>query len=176
MFSLIVCIDENGGIGRSSGLPFKNSEDMKNFKQLTTNNVVIMGRKTWQSLPSGYLSNRVNIVISKTLRANIPNIIVKSSINDSISLVNSEYSNKEWFIIGGSTLYNWFLDHRMINKIYLTTVHLDGKCDVYIKYNRDFFVKHWILYDCPYDINVAMNKILPCTYEIFQLSADELLD
>jgi len=65
MFSLIVCTDKNFGIGMKDGrIPFKNSEDRKNFKRLTENNIIIMGRKTWNSLNNNPLPNRTNVIIS----------------------------------------------------------------------------------------------------------------
>ena len=65
MFSLIVCFDSNYGIGKNNTIPWKLSSDLKRFKELTLNNIVIMGKNTWTSLPKKPLQNRINIVISK---------------------------------------------------------------------------------------------------------------
>ena len=63
---LIWAQDENGGIGQDGKLPWHISEDLKNFKALTLNSTIIMGRKTWDSLPIKPLPNRKNIILSRT--------------------------------------------------------------------------------------------------------------
>ena len=68
---LIWAQDGNGGIGKNGKLPWHVSEDLKNFKKITLNSTVIMGRKTWESLPVKPLPNRENIVLSKTLVAEV---------------------------------------------------------------------------------------------------------
>ena len=65
MISAIVAVDENWGIGYDGKLLEKIPEDLKHFKELTNNNVVVMGRKTWNSLPTNPLPNRTNIVITR---------------------------------------------------------------------------------------------------------------
>ena len=69
---LIWAQDNNGGIGLNGQLPWHISEDLKNFKKITSNSTIIMGRKTWDSLPKKPLPNRENIVMSSS---NIPNAI-----------------------------------------------------------------------------------------------------
>ena len=61
---LIWAQDKNGGIGKDGKLPWHISEDLINFKKITSNNTIIMGRKTWESLPKKPLPNRRNIVLS----------------------------------------------------------------------------------------------------------------
>ena len=66
-YSIIVAIDQEQGIGKDNGIPWHFSEDLQNFKRLTINNVVIMGRKTWDSLPARFkpLDHRSNIIITR---------------------------------------------------------------------------------------------------------------
>ena len=64
--NIIVAADENNGIGSGNQLLCRLSKDLKNFKELTTGHVVVMGRKTFESLPKGALPNRTNIVMSKS--------------------------------------------------------------------------------------------------------------
>ena len=66
MIKIIVAVDENGAIGRNNDLLFHIKDDLKNFKILTTNNTVVMGRNTWESLPIKPLPNRENIVLTTT--------------------------------------------------------------------------------------------------------------
>ena len=63
---LIWAQDKNGGIGKDGKLPWHISEDLKNFKKITSNHPVIMGRKTWDSLPIKPLPNRRNIILSNS--------------------------------------------------------------------------------------------------------------
>ena len=75
MFNIIVAVDSNNGIGLNNKLPWIIREDLNFFKMMTTgkkNNVVIMGRKTWESIPEKYkpLANRFNIILSNTLELN----------------------------------------------------------------------------------------------------------
>ena len=66
-FSLIVAFDKSYGIGLKNSIPWKLPHDMSNFLKLTTNNIIIMGKKTWDSLPIKPLPNRVNIVLTSSL-------------------------------------------------------------------------------------------------------------
>ena len=68
---LIWAQDENGGIGQNGKLPWHISEDLKNFKSLTLNSTIIMGRKTWDSLPIKPLPNRKNIILSRNLTSSL---------------------------------------------------------------------------------------------------------
>ena len=68
---LIWAQDENGGIGKNGKLPWYISEDLKKFKKITSNSTIIMGRKTWESLPMKPLPNRDNIVLSSTAQNNV---------------------------------------------------------------------------------------------------------
>ena len=70
-FHLIWAQDQNGGIGENGNLPWHISEDLKNFKFLTLNTTIIMGRKTWDSLPIKPLPKRNNIVLSSAAQNNV---------------------------------------------------------------------------------------------------------
>lgn len=149
MFSLIVCTDSKYGIGMNDGsIPFKNRNDLANFKNLTINNIVIMGRKTWDTLKSP-LPNRINAVISASNYSAIQSQQVYPTIEmdskgklqtailafDSIDACIAELSKKEYtpykkFVIGGATIYNYFLHNNLIQRIYRTIVYSDFKCDV----------------------------------------------
>ena len=102
---LIWAQDYNGGIGRGGKLPWYIPEDLKKFKQLTIGATIIMGRKTWESLPKKPLPNRKNIVISSN---DIPNIESYRSIKECIKIIQTENHNKI-FIIGGAQIYQQFI-------------------------------------------------------------------
>ena len=82
MVTIIVAMTKNRTIGKNNQIPWHLSEDLKNFKRITTNNTVIMGRKTFDSIGKP-LPNRNNIVISRTPQE-IPGVVVCNSIPDAI--------------------------------------------------------------------------------------------
>ena len=71
-FEIIIALNEKNGIGLNNQIPWKCPEDLKFFKEMTNNNIVIMGRKTWESLPNKPLKNRINIVLSRNKIENLP--------------------------------------------------------------------------------------------------------
>lgn len=132
MFSVILATDNQGGIGKERCIPWFNGEDLRMFKRKTQNNVVIMGKGTWESLPVRPLPKRMNIILSKTLHQNDDeNVKICSSLADCIRYLKTYQSDKEWFIIGGGQLYNQIFNMEpLIDKVYLTQVHHNFECDV----------------------------------------------
>ena len=132
--SIIVAIGRNNEIGYQNNLLWRISDDLKRFKKITTNNTVIMGRKTYESLPKGALPNRTNIVISRDKNLQYENCIMANSIEDAIAKSDK---NKEIFIIGGEQIYKLAFPH--CNKLYLTKVDEEFIADVFfpeINYNN----------------------------------------
>lgn len=131
MISAIVCVDENWGIGSNGDLLVHIPEDMKHFKRLTTGNVVVMGRKTWESLPNKPLPNRLNLIVTsgeKTID------FMTVSINIEETIVRAKAASKdpedEWFVIGGGQLYKELLPY--CDKAYVTKVkHAYKNVDTY---------------------------------------------
>jgi len=116
--SIIVVIDEKNGIGKDNNLLCYLPADLKNFKKLTTNHSIIMGRKTFESLPKGALPNRRNIVITNNKEFKAKNCEITHSVDGAIKLCKNE---KEIFIIGGASIYNQFI--KKANYLYLTQIH-----------------------------------------------------
>jgi dihydrofolate reductase len=109
--NLIVCVSRNWGIGKDNHLLFRIPNDMKQFKALTTGKVVIMGRKTLESLPGGKpLADRTNIVLSRTPGFAVEGATVCNSVQDVLIEV-SDYPHSDVFIIGGETIYKLFLPY-----------------------------------------------------------------
>ena len=122
--SIIVAFSENRVIGKNEKIPWYIIEDLKRFKQLTTDHTIIMGRKTWDSLPKKPLPNRTNIVITKNPDfVKSSECVIVNSINEALKLCIE--NAKETFIIGGEQIYQEFLQYS--NKIYLT--YIDKKFD-----------------------------------------------
>ncbi len=139
MFKIIVAYDKNRGIGLNNTLPWKIKADMEYFKNITTltknkkkTNVVIMGRKTWLSIPVKFrpLKNRINIILSKTLSD--PNLIIMRSIDDVLNYVLTNKKKIEsCFVIGGETIYKQFLNENLVSTIYATEIDEIYGCDTF---------------------------------------------
>lgn len=118
LFNSIVAIDEQNAIGKDGGLLCHLSNDLKHFKNVTSGHTVVMGRRTYESLPKGALPNRTNIVITSDNPENYPDCIVVRSLEEAIEKAPSE---KEIFIIGGGQLYRSSL--QSVQKLFLTRIH-----------------------------------------------------
>lgn len=125
MISIIAAVSSNGVIGKEGKLPWYIPEDLKHFKKLTSGNVVIMGRKTYESIGKP-LPNRVNIVITRDKNKIINGCITVNSIEEAIRKAGND---KQIFIIGGGEIYKKSLN--FANKIYLTKVHQNIEGDTY---------------------------------------------
>lgn len=123
---IVACVhndnDMYGIIGKDNNIPWYLSEDLRMFRKMTLNNVVIMGRKTFESLPNGPLPRRYNIVITNSVNNivnNYNNLVFSNVINLPDILAN--IGNKEIFVIGGAEIYNLFYDRCHI--IYMTKIY-----------------------------------------------------
>ena len=124
--NIIVCIAKNRAIGRNNQLLYHLRNDLKRFKALTTGHTVIMGRRTFESLPKGALPNRRNIVLTRGSQQ-WPNTEVYTSLDDALKHCSD---NEEVFIIGGSTVYHEALP--LANKLFLTLVdHSPNDADTF---------------------------------------------
>ena len=117
-FSIIACIGENNELGKNGKLIWHLPSDLRFFKQTTLNHKIIMGRKTWESLP-GQLPNRDHFVISKSLIKNNNDIHIISDIEKFID--ENKNSEEEIFVIGGESIYSAFLPYSKV--LYLTKVN-----------------------------------------------------
>ena len=104
----IVAIAKNFAIGKDGKLPWHYSADLKFFKQTTTGNAIVMGRKTFESIGKP-LPNRLNIVLSRSSNIETcPNLISLKNIEEVIAL--NQYLKGDLFIIGGAEIYKSFAD------------------------------------------------------------------
>lgn len=120
VLNLIVAVDKNWGIGKDNRLLVSIPQDMKFFRETTSDSVVIMGRKTLESLPGGKpLQKRINIVISSDMDYVVTGAVVVHSINQAIAEAK-KYKNKKVFVIGGASIYRQMLpycDFAYVSKI-----------------------------------------------------------
>lgn len=124
--SLIVALAENGVIGRDGDLPWRLPDDLKRFKALTTGHHILMGRRTWESLPNA-LPDRVNIVLSRNESFTPAGAVVFKSIHEAIDHARAA-GETELFIIGGEAIYKLALP--VAHRLYLTRVHASVEGDV----------------------------------------------
>ena len=124
-WSIIVAIGENNEIGKDNDLLWRISADLKRFKAITTSNTIVMGRKTFDSLPKGALPNRRNIVLSHQ-NLNIENAEIYQTLEE---LKQNTADDKQVFVIGGASLYQMFIDK--VDTMYLTKVHSTFDADVF---------------------------------------------
>ncbi|MCD7972311.1 MAG: dihydrofolate reductase [Candidatus Azobacteroides sp.] len=116
--SIIVAVDENNAIGKNKQLLWHLPYDLKNFKKITSGHAIIMGRRTFESLPAGALPNRKNVVLTGVPEAIIDNVFACTSIKEALTLCEKE---EEVFMIGGALVYRQALP--MADTLYLTRVH-----------------------------------------------------
>lgn len=115
--SIIVAVSQNNAIGKDNKLLYWLPNDLKRFKALTTGHTIIMGRKTFESLPKGALPNRRNIVLSTQNNIHFPGVEVFSSLKDAINHCNAD---EEIFIIGGESVYKQAME--IANQLYITQI------------------------------------------------------
>ncbi len=124
--SIIVAMANNNAIGKNNNLLVYLPNDLKWFKKNTLNKTIIMGRKTYESLPKGALPKRTNIVLSKNKNFKAENCIVLNDFDDVFKYLQEK---KENFVIGGAEIYKKFLPKA--NKLYITKIYADFDADVF---------------------------------------------
>jgi len=130
---IIACVDKNFGIGYKNNLLFKIPDDLKNFRELTLNNVVIYGRKTLATLPNSQpLPSRRNIIFSRTLDK-IQNAEIVSSIENLWQVLKVEEKN---FVIGGAEIFSELLPYTA--EIFLSVVDIEKPADKFFPKFEEF--------------------------------------
>ena len=173
-FELIVASDKNGVIGINNTIPWHIPEDLKHFRQLTLNNIVVIGRKTFESLPNGPLKDRINIVITQNPHQ------YKNAESSSVFFTNMENvfnvikfhqtENKKVFIIGGSEIYKLFFNY--CGTIHHTQVLIESHiCSNCIFFNFD--TQSLSLIDKT-DIMFSKNNSIPFQYLTYSQSFNVL--
>ena len=159
MISIIVAVSEDRGIGKDNELLWHISEDLKRFKKLTSGNTVIMGKKTWESLPRRPLSGRKNIVLTDNPQEYIEGSVTAYSIEDALSKCEKD---EEIFIIGGGSIYRQFMP--VADRLFITHVHKKTPADVYFpEIDPDI----WEVAEVE-EFRVNETNAIPYTYKIYQ--------
>lgn len=151
-FDVIAAMDLNLGIGKAGKLPWRLSGDMQHFKEITTatvtegkKNAVIMGRKTWESLPAKFkpLPGRLNIVLTRNKDLSLPAGVLKAQdFPSALSLLE----NRQWsdtieniFVIGGNEVFAAALKSPQCRSVYLTQILSTFECDTFFPDFRNEF-------------------------------------
>lgn len=132
MISIIVAIAQNYAIGKDNDLLWHLSDDLKHFKALTSGNTVVMGKRTFYSLPIRPLPKRRNIVITDVAGEQIEGCEMAYSIDDAVALCRTEDEN---FIIGGGSIYKQFMP--IADTLYITWVYRDFEADTFYSHIDD---------------------------------------
>ena len=143
---IIAAYDDNRCIGNNGTIPWNIPEDLRYFKKKTVGNIVVMGRKTWQSLPVDMLPERHNFVLTRTYKPRDTHWAL--NLSSSLHFVmdwkhlmgqlawfgsSTEYMKKhrDVFIIGGWDIYKQALEQNLVDTMYITKVHGVHRGDVY---------------------------------------------
>jgi dihydrofolate reductase len=140
IIALVVARAENGAIGIGGDLPWLLSTDLKQFRKVTLGKPIIMGRRTFQSLPR-VLDHRLNIVLSRERGFVAPGAIVGGSLEEGLAHARraaKEAGVNEIMVIGGGDVFRAVMP--LAERIYLTEVHASPKADTWLK---DFNLKDW---------------------------------
>lgn len=145
MIEFIMAKDINNGISKDGKIPWYSKKDFQFFREITTNKNIVMGKKTWDSLPKKPLPNRNNIIIT-------------SNKNFKCTLPNVEIWNKpklfDGFVIGGKEIYNYYFKYFKITNIYITTIKKDYQCDLFV----DLELKNYICENIYEDSEIKIDK------------------
>lgn len=147
---LIVAYDKNNGIGKDNTIPWKLPADLKRFAKITSTtldpekqNVVIMGRKTWESIPERFrpLPNRINLVLTLG-NAEFPGATAVHSFHGALKIVADTPTIERAFVIGGAEVYKRAMEHA--DSIYVTALDMDAHCDVFFpEIGKEFALQEW---------------------------------
>ena len=139
-FSIVVAMDDRRGIGKNGTIPWHLPEDLKYFKDMTTRtsgpsqkNAVIMGRKTWESLPEKFrpLPNRLNVVLSRNEEFTAKGVVIGSTLEKAMDTLEKDPQIENIFVIGGAQIYTHALLHPLCQRLFITFVRGDFACDAF---------------------------------------------
>jgi dihydrofolate reductase len=132
----VVATDLKNGIGKNNQLLCHLPDDLKYFKKITTNNIVVMGRKTFESIGKP-LPNRINIVLTHQSNLKIDGVNIVNSVDEIINDWSKKFPDKQIIIIGGQQIYQLFLPH--ITEIHRTLIHHTFDADAFFPaFENDF--------------------------------------
>jgi dihydrofolate reductase len=160
--SIIVAVAENMAIGKDNQLLWHISDDLKRFKRITSGHPVIMGKKTWESLPFRPLPGRMNIVLTDVPGEQIEGAVTVYSIPEAIEQCPA---GEECFVMGGGSVYRQFLP--LADKLYITKVHQSFDADTFFP---EIDEKDWTLISRE---EITSDEHVPFDYEYLVFRRNE---
>ncbi len=128
--NIIASADNNWAIGKNNELLIRIPQDMKRFRQMTTGNVVVMGRKTLESFPNqAPLKDRVNIVLTANPNYEVKGAVIVHSM-DELQEELKKYESQDIYVIGGDSIYRQTLD--LCDTAYITKIDYAYEADAYL--------------------------------------------
>lgn len=132
----ILAMDLNKGIGYEGDMPWPhNKKDMRWFSDNTKGHVVVMGRKTWESLGCQKLPFRINVVVTNGDIKGDPDIVINGNMDEILETLIAKYPALKIWVIGGANIYRQALPY--CDKLYITMIKNAYKCDTFM-YEQDF--------------------------------------
>lgn len=144
---LIVAFNQKNVIGNNNKIPWYIPEDLKLFQKTTKDHIIVMGRKTFESLPNGPLKNRINVVITNQteLYDKSNETLIYTNFANSFALLETlqKETQKKVFIIGGTTIYNQYFEY--CTKFYISFINNTQDGDTIFPYNIQYFQDNYTL-------------------------------
>lgn len=157
MTALIVAYDRNRLIGKDGGMPWYIPGELKRFRQLTENNVVIMGKNTYLSLGKP-LPNRINIVLSRSEIFTGDNLYTAASLPQAVEMAQQNWPEKDIFYGGGANLYRQVMGS--VDAMYITEIDAEFRGDTYFpEFDESDFTK---------EIDGHFESTVPYTYVTYR--------
>ncbi|XP_046985170.1 dihydrofolate reductase-like isoform X2 [Schistocerca americana] len=138
--NIIVAVGNNNGIGIGGKLPWNLRKELAYFSRMTKSttdplkkNAVVMGRKTWESIPEKFrpLPGRLNVVLTRTNRSLGEEVIVHTSLEDAIKDLHNRQDVETVWVIGGSSVYDEMMKSSYCHRLYITNILKDYNCDTF---------------------------------------------
>lgn len=155
MIAMVAALSENGVIGKDGKMPWHLSADLIHFRRLTKGHVVVMGRKTYESL-DGPLRGRVNVVLTRDATFEAPGCEVVHDIGPILA------DDRQVFIIGGAEIYRMFLPRA--GRLHLTRIHETFEGDTFFP---EFDRTEWQLVSADFRPKDEKN-LYDCTFEVYE--------
>lgn len=159
MISIIAAVSKDLGIGKDNELLWQIPEDLKRFKKLTSGNTVIMGKRTWMSLPVKPLPGRRNIVLTDIPGECFDCSETATSVEDALSKCSED---ENIFVIGGGSVYHQFMP--LADRLYITHIHKKAPADVYFP---KIDLRKWKILEKSED-KFNEDSQIPYTYVIYE--------
>ena len=144
---LIVAFAKNGVIGNNNQIPWHIPEDLIRFKHMTQNNVIIMGKKTYESFTNGPLKDRIHIVLTRTPSeiSALPNVFFVNMEN-LLETIEPYVNTKKIFVIGGKEIYDQLIELCAIVHITLVDMEPEPEGDTKFSYSLHYFIENYTLF------------------------------